>query len=57
MIDNIFMIDNICEKINDTLLYVPLNISEKRNDCTLKSFFGGINLSRFESVKFILQLI
>lgn len=51
---NKFMIDNICEKINDKLLYVPLNISEGRNNFTLKSFIGGINLSRIDSIKFIL---
>ena len=49
---NEIMINTICTKINEIIMYVPLDININYEDCSLSSYASSLNMSRIESVSF-----
>lgn len=41
-----------CKKLNDSMLYIPFDLSYPINDDTFESYQYGINFSRFGVTKF-----
>ena len=52
---NQFLIQSVCVKISNNLLYMPFNDNDTYNERNLGSFDGSINLSRLESSTLCLQ--
>ena len=52
---NQFLIQSVCVKISNNLLYLPFNDSNTYNERNLGSFDGSINLSRLESSTLCLE--
>jgi hypothetical protein len=53
--DKIFL-DCICTKINDKLIYLPLDINENYDYCNKKSYLSSCNLSRIDKTIFEIKL-
>jgi hypothetical protein len=49
------LLNTICKKITNTLLYVPFNINIKINDCNKNSFYSALYGSRIDNMKFMLK--
>ena len=52
---NHFLIQSVCIKISNNLLYMPFNDNDTYNERNLGSFDGSINLSRLESSTLCLE--
>ena len=52
---NQFLIQSVCVKISNNLLYMPFNDNDTYNERNLGSFDGSINLSRLESSTLCLE--
>jgi len=52
---NQFLIQSVCIKISNNLLYMPFNDNDTYNERNLGSFDGSINLSRLESSTLCLE--
>jgi len=46
------LLNTVCEKINNNIFYIPLNINEKYETCNSKSFSSSINFSRIDETTF-----
>ena len=46
------LLHTICIKINDELFYIPLDINEKFDNCTVLSYYSSVNLSRIDNTSF-----
>lgn len=49
---NDILLSTVCTKINDNFLYIPLDINEKYDDCSITSYLSSLNLSRIDSAIF-----
>lgn len=46
------MINTICTKINEKIMYVPLDTNINYEDCSISSYASSLNMSRIDSVSF-----